>query len=676
MKRLLIFFMMISPFFFAGDYYLPEVLNGESGQTHVGILNPNRDAVTIEISGYDTDRNQIVSDVLTSLPGFGYAWLSVGDLFPASGVTISWIHINSASDLDVVAQLEMTGQKSVYRASTALGNEAYLPHIAKNTNMFSTTISAVNGTSSGVTTIMQPKPFGNSAFIEEHGQAYGKGSENVLEYWSDLSEINWVYMQSTETAVAAMEYFTYNEENKMAALGLNAQKGKKLRFLHVATDTTNFWTGMVYINVSAYEVTATETYYGAAGNVLKVHEQVVPAGAKVTLLFDANNQDRVPAGTAWVEVNSLVSMVGYELFGSVNGGTDQTFAGIEGSYSGMNRLYYPLWGASSSEWTGFIAVNIGELTDDVTFYLMDVDGNELASTQKLGLEPNSKTVFLGADLFPDTNLWEQGAWVRMDGAKSQWAGFVLRGDHGGDMRDYLVGVNALPGKNDNIKPRVVLIEDFSASNCGPCGSMDRELDESNFWENYPTTAKVFIRYGTWSNDPYYTTHSSSDMRDRADFYGVGGIPTMLVDGIYEKVGAGGVYPFFSTRIDQRRALPADYDIDLNVNFESGEVNVAVHYPGSIQSGTHRLRVAVLETEYTFSAPPGSNGVRTFHGNMLDMLPNGVGSELTGSAGGTQNFQLQYSPDALNIHPPTKFAVVAWVQNDTTKEVMGVAYQEK
>jgi hypothetical protein len=674
--RVLFFLFFCTSFGFklgAGDYYVPEVLQNDSWQTYVGILNPGRETVTLEITGYNSARKAVVSETLTELTGWGYGWYRVSELFPEVEGELLWLVVHSDSALNVIVELQGPGTRSSYIADQ-LYDEVYMPHLAKNTGTFTTTLSSINGSGSGITTVLMPKPEGSTKTVLEHSLSRGKSRNDVLNYWSDLSNINWVKMNTGSQAVAAMEYFTYNQENRMAALGLNQEKGHTLRFLHVATDTANFWTGMVYLNISDdFEANTTETYFNSTGHVINTHSETVPAGGKVTLLFDANNHERVPAGTAWVKVDSNINLVGYEIFGSVNGGNDQTFAGIQGNYSGMNRLNYPLWGASDNVWTGYIAVNIGDVSANLNFFLIDAQGNEIASATRTDVAPATKTVILGSDLFPDTSLWSQGAWVRMDASQSEWAGFVLRGDHSGAIRDNLSGVSAFPADNDNIETRVVLVENFSASYCGPCGALDRSLE--GFWEDNPPSVMAFIRYGAWSNDPYYTNFSKNDMTTRANYYHIQGVPTVWVDGVFETIGSvGGAKATFEQQIEERGKIDTGVKINLAVDFSAGKVDVTVNVTGSMPTGSNRLRVAVIEKEYTFSSPPGNNGVVDYHGNMLQMLPNATGTLITAGSGGSQDFSFSYSPGNLDIHPPTGFAVIAWVQNDSNKNVLASIFK--
>ncbi len=440
-KRFTIIMLTLCSLAYAGDYYVPEIQCGNGNMTYIGAVNPTDAAAELTVLGFGGDGTEYgASEALTSLNAMGMAYMSINDLFGENAANICWLKVSSMANLHVFAEVMNTGTRSAYWSSSKLSENLYTPHVAKNTEAFTTVIVSVNGTNQGFQTALRPKPSGPTKVLTEHTTPYGKAKKNVLDLWSDVSTINWVWMESNAAGNSAMEYFSYNTKNAMASLGLEDSKGKTLRFLHVATDTVNFWTGMVYINVGDAAASVTETYYDANGFVLKTYQPdpIDPSG-KVTLLFDANTQERVPAGTAWVQVTSDQDLVGYELFGSANGKDDATFAGIQGNYTHGNVLDYPYYTATEGTWAGIVAVNVGTETADLTFKLMNADGQVVDTYVKSGVAPNKKVVSVGSSMFPNAT---DGMWVQAKASASQFAGFMLWGDKGGTIRDHLSGVNA------------------------------------------------------------------------------------------------------------------------------------------------------------------------------------------------------------------------------------------
>ncbi|MCB1042518.1 MAG: hypothetical protein KDC35_06255 [Acidobacteria bacterium] len=481
-------------------YYLSEV-QSNGADTALYLVNPGDAATNVDIFGFSADGMTVrQADGVTSIGARSKIMMPVSQLWP--GVTdVDWIQVGSDTEIYVIGELWGDGTRSAYWAASTLDDGAYMPHVAKNTATFSTTLSAINGTSAGMQTALRPRPSGSIKVVSEHGGAYAKAKHDVLDYWTDLASINWVEMESNARGLAAMEYFDYiNGAKRRASLGLDTQLGKTLRFLHVATDTGTFWTGMVYINVGGAAANVTETYYNASGAVLSSRDVTMTTNEKVTLLFDANTMDPVPAGTAWVKVESDQDLVGYELFGSANGSADDFFAGLQGNYKSNQVLDYAHYQASASEWIGYVALNLGDSAADITFTLYNANGAEVTQTTITGVQPNQKVTRVGADLFGSA----QGAWVRAESSGSSWAGFMLWGDLN-NPRTFLSGVNAA----------------LRAKSGGGPGPVERTIVEEVENNNSYGSAQVLTSVGGAWNINVVGELAQSDAGTQVNNYGSG-----------------------------------------------------------------------------------------------------------------------------------------------------------
>ena len=252
-----------------------------------------------------------------------------------------------------------------------------------------------------------------------------------------------------------MEYFVapLDTRSRMAALGLTPEKGKSLRFLHIATDIERFWTGLVYFNAGAVAVTATETYYDSAGNVLATVEELLDPGKKITrvlLLGRPVEIGGVPEGSAWMEVSipedSETDLVGYELFSSPDPEVHDIFTGLQGSYTDGNQLDYPHFQGGSDRYTAIVATNLGGATADFQLELIAADGSIIATQTLEGIGPGEKRAALITAAFFGVDSVEAGAWLRGTATGSRWAGFALWGDFATEEQppQFLSGVNASP----------------------------------------------------------------------------------------------------------------------------------------------------------------------------------------------------------------------------------------
>ncbi len=425
-------------------YHLAEIQTGGGAETYVGVLNSGDVPRRVDIYGYGANGETLGrSTLLNRLSQGGLARFDVKDAFPSTASQLAWIQIGSDGDLSVYAELMTAETRSAYKASVLEG-EVLLPHIAKDTGSFETVLSAVNGTEGATACSLTEKPAETVYPFEETDTPFGRTSRPITDFLGDDLRGGpdlWGTVGCPSNGVAAMEFFTrLPDRTQQAALGLDGQRGQTLNFLHVATNTGLFWTGMLYINVGDAATTATETFYGADGNVISTRQTLVESGGKETMLFDFENQERVPPGTAWVQVTADQDLIGYELFGTPRISNNDTFTGLQGNYGGGTVLNYPHVISNDNMFTGLVALNLGDASADVVFTAYNSDGAVLESTTAQTVGRKTKLVQLASDLFSAETL-SQAAWVRASATGSQWAGFLLWGDQVGE-RHYMSGMNA------------------------------------------------------------------------------------------------------------------------------------------------------------------------------------------------------------------------------------------
>lgn len=424
-------------------YYLPEIQLQDGRNTFIGIVNSSTSSAAVEVWAFSKAGDQLskVSSV-TQIPGGNRVWINVNSSFPGLSNLIGWVQVGSNRQLDVFAELQASDVSSSYRASEGLSSQLFVPHVAKNTSQFETIISTINGGSAEAGADITPEPFGDAYAFDDLDCGYTQTSGNAVDYFgADLIEIvDWASIESPMSSVAAMEYFSYlPDRSRVASLGLTESTTDHLRFLHVAADVSQFWTGLVYMNVGNGTESVTERYFDASGNVLKEEQVSLIRGQKRTLLFDADNTE--PAGTVWVDVQAATpNLVGYELFGSANGTPHRFFAGLQGSSTEGRTLVFPHVRTTGGEWTGLVALNVGGVAANITFEAMSDSGSVIESQTVTGVAPNGKFVQTTDGLFAASTL-SQVTWVRATTSGSSWAGFELWGDLG-ETRHKLSGIVA------------------------------------------------------------------------------------------------------------------------------------------------------------------------------------------------------------------------------------------
>lgn len=426
------------------QYQLADIRSGDGATTSVGIVNSSDADVAVEIFAFTEDGQTLGrSSTVTQLPAKASSFLPVADLFPDHRGRIAWLQVTGNNPLSVFAETRSDSTRAAYLASVA-DQRVYLPHIARDTTNFETVLKVANPTPNPTDISVTGFPGNQTATIEGAAAAFGFSAQVVTEpFGNDLTQTAWAELNAADTGIAAMESFTrLPGRTQSAALGLDQTTGTTLNFLHVATDTNQFWTGMVYINLGEAATEVGETYYNAAGAVLKTNTRLLSPAEKVTLLFDFEHQDEMPAGTAWVQVTATQPLIGYALFGAPSISNNDYFTGLQGNYSGSQRWSYPYFNSSAETFTGLVAVNLGDTAANLTFNAYDRSGNLLESRTIEAVTAKRKYVTTLAGLFQKADTLGNGAWVEAIADGSEWAGFLLWGDQGAASRQHLAGIKA------------------------------------------------------------------------------------------------------------------------------------------------------------------------------------------------------------------------------------------
>lgn len=231
--------------------------------------------------------------------------------------------------------------------------------------------------------------------------------------------------------------------------------------------------------------------------------------------------------------------------------------------------------------------------------------------------------------------------------------------------------------------RTVLIEKGTNASCPPCASQNPPF--INMLETEVPNDQILISYQWWfpGFDPMHE-HNPDEVNQRFEtYYGQNGVPTAMIDGDvpdgstpgfdgswYE--GAPGGYS--AQMITDRAAVPSPFEIsiDYTLNASQVEATVTVTAASAVNATDLKLRIVVIEKLISFDSPPGSTSLTEFHNVMKKFMPNANGINLMDdwAPGDSETFTESWVHQ--NIYDFAEVAVVAFVQNDTGKEVMQAA----
>ncbi len=245
--------------------------------------------------------------------------------------------------------------------------------------------------------------------------------------------------------------------------------------------------------------------------------------------------------------------------------------------------------------------------------------------------------------------------------------------------------------------RPVLLELFTGTECGPCLAAD--LATWGVLRTYP--AKDVVVLQIHQHVPLPDPLANLDGEERYSYYEAQGTPWALIDGMSLQgerglipSGIGGLlqqvemnYLQLRNIIDQRLVMPTGAQVSAVAALQDGVLTVSASTTGfsADDAGTLRLRVGLVEKRVDYA---GTNGVREHHHVLRAMLGGARGAAvrkgelkydtsipLAELRQQLENYLTEFEAGRRIKFPAkpldlTSLEVVAWVQNDKTKEVQG------
>ncbi len=220
--------------------------------------------------------------------------------------------------------------------------------------------------------------------------------------------------------------------------------------------------------------------------------------------------------------------------------------------------------------------------------------------------------------------------------------------------------------------RLVFIEEFTQASCGPCAAANPAF---NTLLSANTTKAVSVKYQTsWPGVDPMNAQNPTEVATRVSYYGTSGVPEAHQDG-----GAGGA-PSAITQagINTEYAAPSPFAIVLTHWFNAANdsifINCEVTASQSTTLTTGKLRIAMVEKTITFTTAPGSNGETVFYNVMRKMYPNAGGTTMAGTWTSGQKMTISFKAKVPTyIYSKPQIAMVAWIQDDATKNVKQAAF---
>ncbi|MDH7515665.1 MAG: Omp28-related outer membrane protein [Bacteroidota bacterium] len=223
-------------------------------------------------------------------------------------------------------------------------------------------------------------------------------------------------------------------------------------------------------------------------------------------------------------------------------------------------------------------------------------------------------------------------------------------------------------------PRFVLFEEATNASCPPCARENPTFQKYIERPHIASRAVTVIYHASWpGRDVMYSANPAMHTARIVDYYGINGVPTVVVNGRPPARVTGGWDGAPSDTIALNNALaryPETSPLAITVSEQASgsQVDVEVAVTSSEAVSGKKLRIVVVEG-YHFYASAGTNGEKDFPYIARAMLPSPAGIDFAIAANETKRFDQSFTLDA-EWNAEALF-VVAFIQDDATREVLQV-----
>ncbi|HAL64577.1 MAG: Secreted protein with Por secretion system C-terminal sorting domain [Bacteroidetes bacterium 38_7] len=221
--------------------------------------------------------------------------------------------------------------------------------------------------------------------------------------------------------------------------------------------------------------------------------------------------------------------------------------------------------------------------------------------------------------------------------------------------------------------RLVLLEEFTSSTCGPCASVNPTIVQR--LQQNPDKFTAIFYHVSWpspGNDPMYLANTQEN-NARVNYYGVNSVPYSVIDGNYYTGHPNG---WNMTTINNRYTMQSPAEIQLQHYLNAAQDSIFVNMlviPTDLMSGSQLVaQNVIIEKHIHFNTPPGTNGEKDFYNVMKKMLPGAGGTYLPTPLSPSDYVILQYSWKLANVYDNNELAAVGFIQNNSSKEILQTA----
>ena len=279
-----------------------------------------------------------------------------------------------------------------------------------------------------------------------------------------------------------------------------------------------------------------------------------------------------------------------------------------------------------------------------------------ATYEVSGMEPVNQTFNVDlASLATTTLTFDTHTAMNIPGSYVVTLTIVKVNGQDDDVSDNNVLMKSVSIPIDNVQ-RIPMIEHFSSSTCGPCVSVNNQMN--TFCNNNPGRFTYTKYQMNWpgSGDPYYTAEGGV----RRTYYGVSAVPDIYLDGVGTNNSAVNQNTF-----NQHAEEPGYFDVRGSFTVDGNNIHIVADVMPYVDI---EARVYVSVNEKVTHGNVGTNGETEFHHVFMKMMPDGEGSTLDFTTGEIQRLEFTQDMSGTHVEEMSDLEVSIWVQNYGSKYV--------
>lgn len=203
-------------------------------------------------------------------------------------------------------------------------------------------------------------------------------------------------------------------------------------------------------------------------------------------------------------------------------------------------------------------------------------------------------------------------------------------------------------QNSYAGDRMVLVERFTSSTCGPCAANNPIMDAFLLSQD-PEKITGISYHMNWpapGDDPMFL-YNQGDNTTRRTYYAVNSIPQAFMDGlqnIQPAYNQGTLLAYFNARKDL--LSPVTIIVTDSTYGDSALVRVMIYCETPLSSPAATLQIAIVERLIHYQNPPGPNQETDFRDVMRKMFPNANGTPMTLLPGKTYIIEKRFYMDPI------------------------------